>query len=106
MARGSLRVVESVPLLEKSLGYYQSILPRAEATARRQGYPGARWPKMTDPSGAESPSPIGPFLIWQQPHPIFYAELCYRSHPNHATLEKYGQSYSRPRTSWRRTRSG
>jgi hypothetical protein len=80
-----------LPLLEKSLGYYQSILRRAEGTAKRQGYAGARWPKMTDPSGAESPSPIGPFLIWQQPHPIFYAELCYRAHPNRATLEKYRQ---------------
>jgi hypothetical protein len=78
-----------LPLLERSLGYYQSILPRAQATAKRQGYSGARWPKMTDPSGAESPSPVGPFLVWQQPHPIFYAELCYRAHPNRATLEKY-----------------
>jgi hypothetical protein len=78
-----------LPLLEKSFGYYQSILPRAQATAKRQGYAGARWPKMTDPGGAESPSPVGPFLIWQQPHPIFYAELCYRTHPDRATLEKY-----------------
>jgi hypothetical protein len=78
-----------LPLLEKSLGYYSSILPRAKATAARQGYSGARWPKMTDPSGAESPSPVGPFLIWQQPHPIFYAELCYRSHRDRATLERF-----------------
>jgi hypothetical protein len=35
---------------------------------------------MTSPSGAESPSPVGPFLIWQEPHPIFYAELCWREH--------------------------
>ena len=78
-----------LPLLEKSLGYYQAILPRAEGTARRQGYTGARWPKMTSPSGAESPSSVGPFLIWQQPHPIFYAELCYRTHGDRATLEKF-----------------
>jgi hypothetical protein len=69
---------DRLPMLEKSLGYYRAILPRAEATAKRQGYAGARWPKMTSPSGAESPSPVGPFLIWQEPHPIFYAELCYR----------------------------
>lgn len=78
-----------VQLLEKSLGWYQTILPRAEATARKQGYDGARWPKMTDPSGNESPSSIGPFLIWQEPHPIFYAELCHRAHPGLATLEKF-----------------
>ncbi len=78
-----------VSLLEKSLAWYQHILPRAEATAKKQGYDGARWPKMTNPTGAESPSPVGPFLIWQQPHPIFMAELCYRAHPNKATLEQY-----------------
>jgi hypothetical protein len=78
-----------LPLLEKSLDYYQKILPRAEATAKKQGYAGARWPKMTSPSGAESPSPVGPFLVWQQPHPIFYAELCWREHHDKATLEKF-----------------
>jgi hypothetical protein len=78
-----------LPLLEKSLDYYQKILPRAEGTARKQGYAGARWPKMTSPSGAESPSPVGPFLVWQEPHPIFYAELCWREHHDRATLDKY-----------------
>jgi hypothetical protein len=78
-----------LPLLEKSLGYYRAILPVARATAARQGYGGARWPKMTSPSGAESPSPVGPFLVWQQPHPIFYAELSWRQHHDRATLEKY-----------------
>jgi hypothetical protein len=78
-----------LPLLEKSLDYYQKILPRAEATAKKQGYAGARWPKMTSPSGAESPSPVGPFLVWQQPHPIFYAELCWREHHDVATLKKF-----------------
>ncbi|HEV2319782.1 MAG TPA: hypothetical protein VGV18_08540, partial [Verrucomicrobiae bacterium] len=77
------------PLLEKSLGWYRQILPRAESTAKKQGYTGARWPKMTSPSGIESPSSVGPFLIWQQPHPIFLAELCYRSRPNRGTLERY-----------------
>jgi hypothetical protein len=78
-----------LPLLENSLDYYQKILPHAEGTAKRQGYAGARWPKMTSPSGAESPSPVGPFLIWQEPHPIFYAELCYREHHDQAALEKF-----------------
>ena len=80
---------DRLPLLEKSLDWYQTILPRAATTARKQGYAGARWPKMTGPDGAESPSPVGPFLIWQQPHPIFYAELCYRVHGDRTTLEKY-----------------
>lgn len=78
-----------LPLLEKSLAYYDDILPQAQATARRQGYTGARWPKMTSPGGAESPSSVGPFLVWQQPHPIFYAELCYRQQPTRATLKRF-----------------
>lgn len=82
---------DRLPLLERSLGYYKSIQGRAQETARRQGYAGARWPKMTDPSGEESPSPVGPFLIWQEPHPIFFAELCYREHHDRATLDNYAE---------------
>ena len=78
-----------VPFLERSLAWYESILPTARALARSQGYTGARWPKMVGPEGRDSPSTIGPLLIWQQPHPIFYAELCYQSHPNRQTLERY-----------------
>ncbi|MGA3178921.1 MAG: glycoside hydrolase family 65 [Verrucomicrobiota bacterium] len=80
-----------LPLLERSLGYYQAILPRAREIAARQGYAGARWPKMTGPAGYDSPSSVGPFLIWQQPHPIFYAELCYRVRADRATLEKFNE---------------
>jgi hypothetical protein len=78
-----------LPLLERSLGYYRAILPKARGTAARQGYTGARWPKMTGPSGDESPSSVGPFLVWQQPHPIFYAELARRERRDRATLERY-----------------
>jgi hypothetical protein len=78
-----------LPLLEKSLAWYASILPSARELAKSQGYRGARWPKMVGPEGRDSPSPIGPLLIWQQPHPVFYAELCYLSHPNRATLARY-----------------
>jgi hypothetical protein len=78
-----------LPLLERSLGYYAHILPRARETARRQGYSGARWPKMTSPSGAESPSSVGPFLVWQQPHPIYFAELVRRERPDRATLDRF-----------------
>ncbi|HYW69428.1 MAG TPA: hypothetical protein VE961_00245 [Pyrinomonadaceae bacterium] len=78
-----------LPLLEKSLAWYHSILSAARELAQSQGYRGARWPKMVGPEGRDSPSPVGPLLIWQQPHPIFYAELCYLSHPNRATLRLY-----------------
>ncbi len=80
-----------LPLLEKSLGWYEKVLPSARERARQQGYTGARWAKMTAPDGRDSPSPVGTLLIWQQPHPIFYAELCYLSSLNRRTLEKYRQ---------------
>jgi hypothetical protein len=80
-----------LPLLEKSLQWYETILPEARKLAKSQGYSGARWPKMVGPEGRDSPSPIGPLLIWQQPHPIFYAELCYKSRGNRQTLERYRQ---------------
>jgi hypothetical protein len=76
-------------MLARSLGWYGRILPSAKAKARSQGYEGARWPKMTGPDGEDSPSNIGPFLIWQQPHPISYAELMYAAHPEKRTLEQY-----------------
>lgn len=80
-----------LPMLEKSLDWYRQVLPSAKARAKQQGYTGARWAKMTDRSGYDSPSPIGPLLIWQQPHPIFYAEICYQLKPTRTTLLKFKQ---------------
>jgi protein-glucosylgalactosylhydroxylysine glucosidase len=80
-----------LPMLENSLDWYARVLPSARERARQQGYAGARWAKMTDATGRDSPSGIGPLLIWQQPHPIFYAELCYQLKPTRATLLKFKQ---------------
>jgi hypothetical protein len=80
---------DRLPLLERSLPWYKAIMPVAKATAELQGYNGVRWPKMVSPDGRDSPSTVGVFLIWQQPHPIYYAELCYRADPDKETLEKY-----------------
>ena len=74
-------------LLKRSLSWYRTIVPRARQTARSQGYHGVRWPKMVGFDGRESPSPIGPLLIWQQPHSLYFAELCYRAKPTRETLE-------------------
>jgi hypothetical protein len=62
-------------LLERSIDWYHAALDAARATAQWQGYRGARWPKHTDPSARESPSNIGVFLVWQQPHVIHLLEL-------------------------------
>ncbi len=77
------------PELNKYLGIYSKLLPQAKAYAKEQGYAGARWPKCLGPEGWEWPHEIHALLAWQQPHPIFFAELDYRAHPTKATLEKW-----------------
>ncbi|WP_226163664.1 hypothetical protein [Hymenobacter terricola] len=78
-------------ILEKSLTWYArpDVQAEARAIAQRQGYAGWRWQKMTDPWGAEGPSSVGAFLLWQQPHTIYFAEEAYRAHPDAATLKLY-----------------
>lgn len=78
-------------LLERTLGWYNNALPVAKEIAKRQGFDGVRWMKMTDPSGTEAPSKVGSFLIWQQPHIIYLAELVYRDHPSKELLLKYSK---------------
>ena len=75
--------------LERSLSWYKRILPAARQIAASQGYAGARWPKMCGPAGRNSPSSIAVLLVWQQPHPVFLAELCWRANPRRAFLEEY-----------------
>ena len=63
----------------------------AKDIAKRQGFQGARWMKMTDPEAGEAPSNTGSFLTWQQPHYIYLAEEMYRANPSAETLKKYGE---------------
>ena len=77
-------------LLEKSMSWYNTVYEKAQVIAGKQNYKGVRWQKMTDPSGNEAPSSVGSFLIWQQPHIIYFAELCYRGYSvKSPQLEKY-----------------
>jgi hypothetical protein len=76
-------------LMEKSLDWYFKVADKAKQIARRQGFNGLRWQKMTDNNGDESPSSVGAFLIWQQPHFIYMAEMLYRSKPKKEVLNKY-----------------
>jgi len=78
-------------LLERTMDWYTKAYPIAQEIAQRQGFKGARWMKMTDPSGMEAPSKVGSFLIWQQPHFIYLAELIYRSNPSKEILLKYSK---------------
>jgi hypothetical protein len=80
-----------LPMMDKSMGVYASNLKTSELRAKAQGYEGARWPKTVgDHEHWEWPNEINPLLIWQQPHPIFFAELEYRSHPTQQALNKWG----------------
>jgi hypothetical protein len=78
-------------LLERSMGWYQKHLPLARQRAREHGARGAWWPKMVGPEGRESPSTVTPFIMWQQPSPIYLAELLYRARPAPATLQRHRQ---------------
>lgn len=80
-----------VELLLPSLRWYSTVLEVSRQTANAQGFDGVRWPKQVGPDGRESPSPIGTFLIWQQPHPIYLAELAYRAHPSREVLEEFAE---------------
>lgn len=66
-------------LLARAMPWYEKAEPIARSIAERQGFEGVRWMKMTDPSGIEAPSNTGSFLIWQQPHYIYLAELLRRA---------------------------
>lgn len=80
-----------VELLLPSLRWYSTVLEASRQTAKAQGFDGVRWPKQVGPDGRESPSPIGTFLIWQQPHPIHLAELVYRAGGGSAVLEEFAE---------------
>jgi hypothetical protein len=76
-------------LLERSMPFYFTQLADAKARAKAHGVRGAWWPKMVGPDGSESPSKVNPFIMWQQPHPIYLAETLYKARPTRETLEKY-----------------
>ena len=67
-------------VLETMLEWYNDkAYPEAKKIAERQNFKGIRWMKMTDPWAGESPSNVGSFLTWQQPHYIYMAEEMWRS---------------------------
>ncbi|MBQ0072808.1 MAG: hypothetical protein KBT34_01295 [Prevotella sp.] len=71
--------------------YNEKAYPMARKIAERQHFKGIRWMKMTDPWVGESPSNVGSFLTWQQPHYIYMAEEMYRHNPTPETLAKYAK---------------
>ncbi|KIX04559.1 uncharacterized protein Z518_05429 [Rhinocladiella mackenziei CBS 650.93] len=78
-------------LLERHDDIYRRFLGTSRQRAREMGYEGARWGKMTDPSGRSAPGEINSLLIWQQPHPFYFAEAEYQRSPNNRTLKKWDE---------------
>jgi hypothetical protein len=76
-------------LLERSMPWYLAHLDDARRRAKDMGVKGAWWPKMVGPEGRESPSTVNPWIMWQQPNPIYLAETLYNVRKDRATLEKY-----------------
>lgn len=76
-------------LLDRSLKWYTDHLEEARDNAKRNGFKGARWPKMIAAEGIDAPSEVAPLLVWQQPHIIYMLELAYRERPEQALLERY-----------------
>ncbi|MFC2138820.1 hypothetical protein ACFLTE_11650 [Bacteroidota bacterium] len=75
--------------LAGQMDYYFHIRNKAKKTAEEQGFKGIRWPKMVDPDGQDSPSNVGTYLIWQQPHFIYFAEQLYQAQSSNEIMQKY-----------------
>ena len=84
-----LPLFNNADLLKKSLNWYNKILPQARENAAKNGYRGARWPKMVDFRGVDCPSPIATLLIWQQPHILCMLELIFRQTKDFTLLSEY-----------------
>lgn len=69
--------------------YYLSIMPSSLKRASLNGYKGLRFPKMTGPDGEDSPSNIGPLLIWQAPHILFMLQEIYYLYNKENIIKKY-----------------
>ena len=79
-------------VVARMLRWYDDVAaPVARNIAKRQGFKGLRWMKMTDPWAGEAPSNVGSFLLWQQPHYIYLAEEMYRADPSDQTLKAYAE---------------
>ena len=70
------------------LNVYKDFMPALER-AKSEGRSGARWPKCTGNFNREWPGSAHAYLIWHEPHPIYFAEMQYRQKPAPETLEKW-----------------
>lgn len=76
-------------LFNSYLGIYKKYLSDAVLRAKSEGRSGARWPKCTGNINREWPCGTHAFLLWHEPHPIYFAETEYRLNPTKETLDKW-----------------
>jgi len=75
--------------IDEYLGTYTEFMPEAISRAESEGRSGARWPKCTGNINQEWPCEPHALLCWQQPHPIWFAEMEYRADPSRTIIEKW-----------------
>ncbi|MGR3810576.1 hypothetical protein [Jiulongibacter sp. NS-SX5] len=80
-----------VEVLEEQMTWYKRAQDGARKIAERQGFSGVRWQKMTDNVGGETVSSVGSYLLWNQPHPIWFAELIYQQKSTEEVLNAYAE---------------
>lgn len=78
-------------MADSALTIYKRFTPTSYALADQLGYKGLKWQKSAGPEGRTAPWEGNQVLLWKQPHPIFFAELDYRLHPNSGTLKKWSE---------------
>ena len=71
------------------LNVYKDFMPKALERSKSETRSGARWPKCTGTFNSEWPGSAHAYLIWHEPHPIYFAEMQYRQKPAPETLEKW-----------------
>lgn len=71
------------------LNVYKDFMPEAIERAKSEGRIGARWPKCTANFNREWPGAAHAYLIWHEPHPIYFAEMEYRRHATPVVLDKW-----------------
>jgi hypothetical protein len=79
-------------LLERPLTWYAERLAQARTHAQRLRLEGACWPAVCAPDGRQAPNQWGSFPVWQQPGPIFLAELAFRAQPTQSVLNRYADT--------------
>ena len=83
------RLPHRMECFDNYLNVYKDFMPKALERAKSEGRSGARWPKCTGNFNREWPGSAHAYLIWHEPHPIYFAEMQYRQKPAPETLEKW-----------------